>query len=131
MHSRCNIHNEMSMNMMPCPSFSSCNTRGVTLEIFFSHCTIVDSIQCPHRATWRPFSFDFHSANHQVDYTKVVPLYTSFNFVIRILSSYSLDQAQFGSKVDPIQLTVWFHIRTRLTARLLGHFTPIYVPFLG
>jgi hypothetical protein len=30
MHSRCNIHNEMPMHMMPCPSFSSCNTRGVT-----------------------------------------------------------------------------------------------------
>jgi hypothetical protein len=32
MHSRCNIHNEISMHMMPCPSFSSCNTRGVTEE---------------------------------------------------------------------------------------------------
>jgi hypothetical protein len=30
MHSRCNIHNEMSMHMIPCPSFSSCSTRGVT-----------------------------------------------------------------------------------------------------
>jgi hypothetical protein len=25
------------------------------------------------RATWGAFSFDFHSANYQVDYTKVVP----------------------------------------------------------
>ena len=31
MHSRCNIHNEMLMYMMSCQSFSSCNTRGVTL----------------------------------------------------------------------------------------------------
>jgi hypothetical protein len=30
MHSWCNIHNEMSIHMMSCQSFSSCNTRGVT-----------------------------------------------------------------------------------------------------
>jgi hypothetical protein len=32
----CNIHNEISMHMMPCPSFSSCNTRGVTSSVSFS-----------------------------------------------------------------------------------------------
>jgi hypothetical protein len=31
MHPRCIIHNEMSMHMMSCQSFSSRNTRGVTL----------------------------------------------------------------------------------------------------
>jgi hypothetical protein len=30
MHSRCNIHNEMLMRMMPCQSFSFRKTRGVT-----------------------------------------------------------------------------------------------------
>jgi hypothetical protein len=33
MHSRCNIHNEMLMHMMSCQSFSSCNTRGVTVSM--------------------------------------------------------------------------------------------------
>jgi hypothetical protein len=33
MHSKCNIHNEMSMHMMPCRSFSSGNTRGVTVSL--------------------------------------------------------------------------------------------------
>jgi hypothetical protein len=31
MHPRCIIHNEMPMHMMSCQSFSSRNTRGVTL----------------------------------------------------------------------------------------------------
>ena len=46
-----------------------------------------------NKASLGHFYFDFHSANHQVDYIKVVPLYTSFNFVIEILVIYSLDQA--------------------------------------
>jgi hypothetical protein len=45
-------------------------------------------------------AFDFHAMNYQFDYTKVVPLYTSFKFVIMILIYYSLDQAQSGYKVD-------------------------------
>jgi hypothetical protein len=68
--------------------------------IFLSHCTITIFIKCPDRATRGPFFFDFHSASHQVDYTKVVPLYTSFDFVTEILVIYSLDQAQIDSKVD-------------------------------
>jgi hypothetical protein len=42
------------------------------------------------RATSGAFLVDFHTANYQLDYTKVVPLYTSSNFVIKILYSYSL-----------------------------------------
>jgi hypothetical protein len=57
------------------------------MAIFFS---------APDRATRGHFFFDFHSANHQVNYTKVVPLYTSFKFVTEILVIHSLDQAQFG-----------------------------------
>jgi hypothetical protein len=44
------------------------------------------------RTTSGAFLVDFHTANYQLDYTKVVPLYASFNFIIRILSSYPLDQ---------------------------------------
>jgi hypothetical protein len=44
------------------------------------------------RTTSRAFLVDFHTANYQLDNTKVVPLYASFNFIIRILSSYPLDQ---------------------------------------
>jgi hypothetical protein len=88
-------------------------------------------LSAPDRATWGDFFVDFYMVNYQFDYTKVVPLYTSFNFVIEILVIYSLDQASLGSKVDPIQLTVWFQITAWLTARLLEHFTPIFVPFLG
>jgi hypothetical protein len=51
----------------------------------------VDSFQYIWKATSGAFLFDFHSANHQLDYTKVVPLYTSSNFAIRILICYSLD----------------------------------------
>jgi hypothetical protein len=68
--------------------------------IFLSHRTITIFIQCPDRPSRGPFFFDFHSASHQVDYTKVVPLYTSFDFVTETLVIYSLDQAQIDSKVD-------------------------------
>jgi hypothetical protein len=61
--------------------------------IFFRHCTMPIPFSMSDRATSGAFFFDFHTANYQFDYTKVVPLYTSFNFVIRILISYSLDQA--------------------------------------
>jgi hypothetical protein len=33
MHSRCNIHNEMSMHTMPCPSFSSCKVLQKSLDV--------------------------------------------------------------------------------------------------
>jgi hypothetical protein len=43
------------------------------------------------RASLGHFYFDFYSANHQVNYIKIVPLYTSFNSVIRIRVSCSLN----------------------------------------
>jgi hypothetical protein len=71
--------------------------RSFTMAISFS---LYDRVTSGH------FFFDFHSTNHQADYTKVVPLYTGFNFVAEILVIHSLDRAQFGSNVDPMQLTV-------------------------
>jgi hypothetical protein len=54
----------------------------------------------PDRATLEAFCFNFCTSNYQLDYTKVVPLYTSSHFVITILISYSLDQALSGSKFE-------------------------------
>jgi hypothetical protein len=42
----------------------------------------------------------------QSDCTKVVALYTSFDFVTKFLVEYSLDHAKFGQKVHHSSLTV-------------------------
>jgi hypothetical protein len=49
MHSRCNNHNEMSMHMMSCSSFSSHNTRGVTHrpKMQRAHSTTHNATQIP------------------------------------------------------------------------------------
>jgi hypothetical protein len=78
---------------------------GDLLQILF---TLNFLSKLSDRASLGHFYFDFHSANHQVDYIKVVPLYTSFNFVTDILVMYSLDQAQIGSKVNQNPLSVYF-----------------------
>jgi hypothetical protein len=62
--------------------------------------------RAPDRASLGPFFFDFYAVNYQPDCTKVVLLYTSFNFVIRILTICSMDQAQNGSKVRLTPLSV-------------------------
>jgi hypothetical protein len=92
-------------------------------------CTMAISFSSSDRATSGRLFFDFHATNHSAVCTKVVPLYTSLNFVTKILVKHSLDRALFGSKVDPMQLLVWFQIDTRLTAQLLVHFAPISVQF--
>jgi hypothetical protein len=60
----------------------------------------------PDQASLGAFFFDFHAVNYQSDCIKVIFLYNIFIFVIEILVIYSLDQAQFGCKVDQIPRTV-------------------------
>jgi hypothetical protein len=73
---------------------------SLNLRSFSVYCGMSTSFNENDQATLGAFAFDFHAMNYQFDYTKVVPLYTSFNFVIMILIYYSLDQAQSGYKVD-------------------------------
>jgi hypothetical protein len=61
--------------------------------ILSRHCTMAIPFNSSDRATSGAFYFDFYTANYQSNYTKVALLSTSSNFVIRILTSYSLDQA--------------------------------------
>jgi hypothetical protein len=64
------------------------------------------SFSVPDRAIWGvPFS-NFYVTTCLSDYIKVVVRHASFNFVIRFLLIPPLDQAQFGSKVDVMPLSV-------------------------
>jgi hypothetical protein len=58
-----------------------------------------------------PFPSIFIQQTTKSTIAKLFPLYISFNFVTEILVIYSLDQAQFVSKVEQTLLTVCFHIR--------------------
>jgi hypothetical protein len=49
--------------------------------------------RAPDKATLGTFFFDFYAVNYQPHCIKVVLLYISFNFVIRILVICSMDQA--------------------------------------
>jgi hypothetical protein len=65
-----------------------CTTSCDLSQLLFTRNTLLN---LPHRASLGAFFFDFHTVNYQFDYTNVVPLFTSSNFVIRILISYSPD----------------------------------------
>jgi hypothetical protein len=60
--------------------------RCTAPQIFFRQCTMATPFSSFDRATSRAFFFDFYIANYQFAYTKVVLLYTSSNFFIRILT---------------------------------------------
>jgi hypothetical protein len=110
-HTCINISTESSTNRCGQPEWPHGYRRwqvSLNLRSFSVYCTMLTPLSAPDRATWGAFFFDLHSANYQFDYNKVVPLYTSLNFVTKIWVIYSLDQAPLGSKVDRIQLKVWF-----------------------
>jgi hypothetical protein len=70
------------------------------------YCTMGSSFSAPDGAIWgAPFSI-FYVTTCLSDYIKVDARHTSFNFVVRFLLIHPLDQAQFGSKVDPMLLSV-------------------------
>jgi hypothetical protein len=108
-----------------------CRRRTHGTQSCSVHCSRQTEFWVPDRAIWESFLFDFHSTNYQANYSKVVPLYTGSNFVTKILIKHSLDRAQIDSKGDPMPLSVWCQIDTRLTVQLLVPFTPISVQFLG
>jgi hypothetical protein len=85
-------------------------TSGEMLRIsdISNHCTIAILFSVPDRATSGALFYDFYTTTYQLDYTKVVALCTSFNFVIRFLLEYSLDHTKFDPKVHQSSLTVEF-----------------------
>ena len=129
-HTHGNILLEPSMNHSGQRESSSGDHRrrgALHLRSFSVDCTMAISFSSSDRITSGYFFFDFHWTNHQDDYTKFVLLYISLNFCYRDLGQWFTRSSKFGSKVDPMQLAVWFHTRTRLTTQLLGRFVPIFV----
>jgi hypothetical protein len=91
------------------------------------YCTMGSLLSAPDRESWGASFLDFHVTNFLSDYIKVVAHYTSFNFVIGFLMIHSPDRAQFGSKLDPMQLSVWLSDQHTTHSQILGLFAPFSI----
>jgi hypothetical protein len=110
-HPRGNIPPESSTNHDGQPESPHGGRRqqgSLNQRSFAVYCTMLISFSARDRATWGAFFFNFHVVSYWSNDIKVILPYTIFTIVTKILIIYSLDQAQSGSKVDQIPLTVCF-----------------------
>jgi hypothetical protein len=116
------FHWSGNIHAAPCMNLYSAAPR-----IFAVHCTMAIFFSAPDRVIYGASFSNFHVGSYQSDCTKVVALYTSFDFVTKFLVEYSLDHAKFDHKVHQSSLTIKLQCLIQLSVQLQVHFTPISV----